>query len=831
SSITFSDVNTLTAVNADLLGSSSDDAFILQANGDIEAYGMTVSGMSAVDGQAGSNSLDASAYSDGLALTGSDNQVTAGALTFGDITSAITSTLTGSSGADSFTVDGDNAVTSSDIAFTGLTTIDAQGGNDAVTGADGADWTLTGTDNEAVNSSITFNSIENLVAVNADLVATTSNDAFVLQSDADVEVYDMTVSGMSAVDGNGGDDSLDASAYSDGLSLTGTDNQLAAGSLSFYSISSATTSVLTNTHDSAEFELQGEQTLETAGISFSGIEEVNTSGSNDTLVATDSDDNFILKSGGDIRVAGIDFTGLEIVDGAGGSDTVDADGATWTSTSSGSSLVDGSVEAEVNSLTVYFENLEKVSNAGSYVGQDVDGEYDFGALNTMMIGGVTFAGLDSVAAGSGTDTVKGANIDAVWDINDSEHTVSSGGASLTIIGIESISAGSGADEFNLNGGELTGIDTGAGNDIVTLSGTVIDSITLGAGNDSVTVETDIGQEVELTGGTGTDDFQYTLSGATWEIYETGNQVGNFGFAGFEYLDNTTDRITVQTDLAFDFVDGGNTSASFNKNGAGIQFSGMRLGYDGEGDIYVTNSTTETIGGSLLADRAELVVGGDVDIETDVNTLAVVTSGVDINIRVLAAGDLVIDEVDAGRGTVSLASSSFGTLTGETYGDTHITASAVTLGSDTELWTIIGDATNPLRMNVTDALDIYSVSYYEPDFIGQIPTVTSTGDELQSVAGAQASQGLKSAVQNAVEDFSHVDPAIFSAVKPYSSGVDAVNSPEMRLKSGELSPAVASAESEVEVNPQFDTELDAETSDAFSEITGDQGDFSGGSAGH
>ncbi|WP_444959798.1 filamentous hemagglutinin N-terminal domain-containing protein [Microbulbifer sp. VVAC002] len=831
SEITFSGVETLVATSANLQGTAGVEDFVLTSTGDVEVNGMTVSGMSEVYGNDGDDSLDATDFANGLTLTDTDNKVTADTLAFYNITDAATLTLTGTSDDESFTVNGDNAVTANGIAFTKVDDVATGGGSDTVTGASGADWTLTSNDKEAESSEITFSGVETLVATSANLQGTAGVEDFVLTSTGDVEVNGMTVSGMSAVDGNGGDDSLDASAYSDGLSLTGVDNQVDAGSLSFYSISSAATSILTNTHDSAQFELQGDQALATAGISFTGLEEVNTSGSNDTLVATDSDDNFTLNSDGDISVAGIDFSGLETVDGAGGSDTVSADGATWTSTSSGTSLVEGSVEAEVNGLTVYFDNLELVEGAGSYTGQDIDGEYEFSALDTMTIGGVTFADLDSVAAGSGTDTVYGADIDAVWDINDSEHTVSSGGASLTITGIESITAGSGADEFNLNGGELAGIDTGAGSDTVTFSGTVIDSISLGAGNDFLTVETDIGQEVELAGGDGSDDFQYNLSGTTWELYSSGNQVGNFSFAGFEYLDNTSDSITVLTDLAFDFEDGGSRSESFNKNGAGLQFSDMRLGYDGEGDIYVTSNSTDTIGGSLTADRAELVVGGDVDIETDVSVLAVATSGADINISVQAAGDLVIDEIDAGRGTVSLASSSFGTLTAETYGDTHITASAVTLGTETELWTIIGEATNPLRMDVTNTVDIYSVSYYEPDFIGQIPTVTSTGDELQSVAGAQASQGLKSAVQNAVEDFSHVDPAIFSAVKPYSSGVDAVNSPEMRLRSGELSPAVASAAEEVEAAPKFDAELELGTSDAPSDITVDLGEFNGGSAGH
>ncbi|WP_444929376.1 filamentous hemagglutinin N-terminal domain-containing protein [Microbulbifer sp. SSSA002] len=828
SGITFIDVELVTADSASLLGSSGADAFVLQATGDIiEVDNMTFSGVSAVDGQGGNDSLDASDYTGALELSGTANQVMADSLTFDGIVSAVTSTLRGSTGADTFTISGDNAATSYGIDFTGLSTINARGGNDTVIGADDADWALTGANKEAVNSSITVSNVENITAVNADLVATANDDAFVLQADGDVEISSITVSGMSAVDGNGGDDTLDASAYTDGLSLTGTDNQVAAGSLSFDSISSATTSILTNTHNSAEFQLEGDGALATAGISFSGLEAVNTSGSNDSLVATDDDDNFTLNSDGDISVAGIDFTGLESVDGAGGSNTVQADGAaTWTSTSSAGALVDGSVEAEVNSLTVYFENLESVAGAGSYVGQDIDGEYEFSALDTMTIGEVTFADLDTVAAGSGSDAVYGSNLNTTWNINDSGHTVSDGETSLTITGIESITAGSGNDQFNLNGGELTEINTGAGNDTVTFSGTVIDSISLGAGDDLLTVNTDIGQGVELDGGSGSDDFQYNPSGATWEIYSSGNQVGNFDFTGFEYLDNTSNSITVLTDQVFDFENGGNTSESFNKNGAGLQFSGMRLGYDGEGDIYVTSSATGTIGGSLVADRAELVVAGDVDIEADVGVLGVATSGADINISVLAAGDLVIDEINAGRGSVSLASSSFGDLTAESYGDTHITASAVTLGTETQLWTLIGETTNPLRMDVTDTLDIYSISYYEPDFIGQIPTVTSTGDELQSIAGAQASQGLKSAVQNAVEDFSQVDPAIFSAVKPYSSGIDAVNSPEMRLKSGELAPSVASADSEDEDRRQFDAQLEVGV-----DVVGDVlGDLSGGSAG-
>ncbi|WP_226647147.1 beta strand repeat-containing protein, partial [Microbulbifer variabilis] len=832
SGISFSEVESLTAVNANLLGSGSTDAFILQSDGDVEAYGLVVSGMSAVDGQGGNNSLDAASYSDGLVLTGVDNQVSAGSLVFDGIFTALTNALLGTSNADSFVVDGSNAVTTYGISFSGVSEIDTGKGNDSVAGANGSDWTLIGNDYEAINSSITFTNVETLTANNANLLGTGNADVFTLQSDGDVKVYGMTVSGISAVDGNGGEDSLNASTYSDGLALTENENQLVAGSLIFSGIYRANTPVLINTNDFALFELQGAQSLKTAGINFSGLETVNTSGEGSSLLGTEKNDDFVLDSAGDISVAGIHFTGLETIDGAGGNDSVSSEGAVWTSTSSNNSLVNGGAQALVNNLTVVFENLELVQSTGAYVGQDVSGKYVFSALDTMTIGGVTFEGLTSLTAGSESDAIYGADIDAEWTISGSQHSVSSAGETLIFSGVESIFAGGGVDQFTLSGGVLTEIDTGAGNDSVLLAGTTIDTVSLGAGDDYVQVDSDNAQDTQLSGGSGNDSFQYNLSGATWQINSDGNQVGNFKFEGFTYLDNTDGSLKLETDLGFDFVNGGDNSENFNQSGAGLVFAidGMRLGYDGEGDINITSSSSDSIGGSLKADRAELIVAGDVNIEVEVNTLAIATSGADIDISVLSHGDLVIDEINAGRGNVELASSNFGILTAETYGKTHITASTVKLGTETELWTIIGESVNPLRLDVSNTLDIYSVSYYEPDFIGQVPTVTSTGDELQSIAGSQASQGLKSAVQNAVEDFTQVDPAIFSAVKPYSSGVDAVNSPEMRLRSGKLSPSTASAGDEPESDSEFDAVLDEDISEAPADVVSEIIPFAGSAGG-
>ncbi|WP_299948610.1 hypothetical protein [uncultured Microbulbifer sp.] len=724
-----------------------------------------------------------------VSLTGNSKEAVTSGIRFGEIDSVTGDSLAGSDGEDRFEITDLNALMANNIAFSGISSVDALGGIDTVNGAEGAEWLLTGNNKEARNSGILFSEVETLTAKNANLLGTADSDTFTLGAGGEVATYEMRFTGLSAVQGRGGSDSLNALAYSDGLTLTGSDNQLNAGALTFAGIHSATTRTLKNPIDSAIFKLAGSNTLETAGIRIDGLDSVNNIGRGGVLLGTSGDDHFGLSINGDISVASINFAGLDIVDGADGNDSVTAEGAIWTSILKEGALVNRSAKATINSLSVLFENLELVEGTGTYTGQDIDSEYVFSSLNTMTIGGIAFADLNNLIAGSGNDVIQGADIDASWAINDSQQRVSSDGRSLIFSGVESIFAGSGVDQFTLGGSQLTEIDTGAGNDSVVLSGTVIDTISLGQGDDYVQVDTVSNPGIELFGGIGNDAFQYTLADGIWQIFSTGNSVGNIRFDGFEWLENTANNFTLETDLGFDFTTENTGSGILNQSGAGVVFtrSGMYLGYDGEGDVSVVSSSIETIGGRLKADRANLTVAGDLDIETEVNILGVSTSGRDIDISILAQGDLVIDEINAGRGTVTLASTSFGNLTAETYGDTHITAGVVKLGIEAQPWALIGSAVNPLRMDATNLVEIVSITYYEPDFIGQIPVFSSTGDELQSIAGAQAAQGLKSAVQNGVEDFTQIDPAIFNAVNPYSSGVDAVNSPEMRLNSGELTP--------------------------------------------
>ncbi|WP_444903671.1 beta strand repeat-containing protein [Microbulbifer sp. CnH-101-E] len=759
----------------------------------------------------------------GWALTDNENEVEHGAITIqnAEFISGGISTLVGGEHTDTFSLSksgADAIVRVDNMTFMELDSVDAGEGSDTIVATSdiaGETWVLGLGRGALAVAGVSFEGIEQVDADNVSLDASTNNqaDTFELaKTGKSLKARGIEFSSVASVSaGSGNDDSDTIQSDAGSWQLAGTANALEVNGVQFSGIDHVETNnaQLYGT-DADDVLALTESGIATAGIAFTGITKVSSEGGTDHLIGTSGKDTFVLASNGDITAAGILFTGLESVDTGEGEDTVNAasSGASWTSSSNGSSLENGAAQARVNGLTVLFDNLEMVQGVGTYIGQDIGSNYVFDSLNSMTVAGVTFADLESLSAGSGNDTIQGANIDAVWDINDAQSTVSGNNKKLVFSGIEAINAGSGQDTFNLNGGELASIDTGAGNDTVILSATTIDSISLGEGDDYVEVNENSSDTVALSGGSGSDSFQYNLAGDTWQVKSSGNKVGNFSFSDFEFLDNTSSNLTLETDFAFDFENGGVNSGSFNKSGVGLRFagSGMRLGYDGSGDINVLSSATGTIGGSLKAKRADLVVSGDVNIESDVDVLAISTSGPDVDITVLAKDNLLIDEINAGRGNVQLASEGFGMLTAETYGDTHITAGNITLGTDTQLWSIIGSELVPLRMDALTNVAIVSVSYYEPEFIGQVPNFTSKGDELQSIAGAQASQGLRSAIQNGVEDFTQVDPAIFSAVKPYSSGVDAVNSPEMRLRSGELLPAAGLSGTDEE-DPEFDARLE------------------------
>ncbi|MCA0892497.1 beta strand repeat-containing protein, partial [Microbulbifer agarilyticus] len=799
----------------------------------------------------------------GASLVGSGSVVSGGVDVSGVTTVSGTDVLTGTSGDDTFTVQANNSLSASGILFSDVNTISAGAGEDTVVGLSGSDWELLGSSGSLSHSSMAFDAVELAQNGSGHVIGADSGNLFTVAADGTLRVDSITFSGVNSVAAGTGADSVSSAsagnwvlgdadgsaAISDiafsGIEVVTTESALVDGSqnsivetyelstdgntlsvldILFESVSevisgseagdqvaSATSnwqvdasgSVTANgvlfdgvdqvvaqnaglggTSGDEEFVLTGlDGGVQVGGVEFSGIESVAGSGGNDTLVGTDGNETLVLNASGDMTVAGTVFTGISRVDTAGGEDIVTGGNGRWTSAMQDTALIENSAVAQLDSISVIFENLEQVSDTGIYSGPDFSADYALSGPARLTVGGVSFTGVESIVAGSGSDTLYGMDAILSWTLGDGGNTVSNEQFAVAFSGFEHVVAGAAADTFHLEGGAFTTVSTGAGNDVVYMSGTLLDSLVLGAGDDLVQLLSG-SEPTVLSAGAGSDRLEVYLTEQSWQINGEStvqNAVGNFSFSGFEQLADTAGGLSLVSNQQLDFT--------VAESGAGINFgtAGMTLEYDPAGDLSLTSASRETIGGSLLAGNVELNLAGDLDIEADVQSLYLSSGGTDINVSIVANEDLLIDQVDVGRGSVSLTSANFGSLTAETFGDTHITAATIQLGSDLQRWGSIGTEINPLRMDASQSVDIVALSYFEPAFVGSQPEFTATGDQLESVAGAQTAQGLKSVIQNPVDDIAQLDPGIFSEVTPYSLGIDALNLPEVRLHGGELLP--------------------------------------------
>ncbi|WP_220446131.1 hypothetical protein [Microbulbifer harenosus] len=771
-----------------LTGTSGDDVFTVSGTNSLSTSGMNFSGVSAVAAGAGSDTVAGDASHDWLLSPES------GSLTHAEIAFTGLEQVTGGSGviqgADSdslYVLASDGSVQAGGIAFADIQSVRAGARTDRVETESGERWELGSTAGSASVSGITFSAIEQ-IGTDAALVDASQNDiseSFFLSADgAEISVFGLIFDRVAEVYAGGeGGNEVTSSAGNWQLASGG---QVSANGVAFHGIDrvNADNAVLTGTSAAEQFALTGvDGELSTAGIQFSGIGAVEGNGGSDTLLGSSADEAFALNANGEIAVSGIGFEGIASVDAGGGRDSVSGSGQNWASVAQGGALVDGAALATLESITVLFENIEQVQNTGAYAGPAFATDYFLSSPTSLNIGGVDFAGLQSIAAGSGDDTLHGVDAELSWTLDSRSGTLSDGQSSLAFSGFEQIVAGAGADTFNLNGGALSALDTGAGNDIVYMNGALLNSLLLGDGDDQVQILAGT-QPATLSAGAGSDQLVMQLAGQQWRITGSStarNTVGEFAFTGFEQLRDTTGGLNLVTSQQLDFT------ASQDSAGVNFAAAGMALEYNADGDLTLQSSSAATIGGSLRALAADLTLAGDLDIESELQSLSVRSSAGDINVTVLEKDDLEIGQINAGRGNVSLASSSFGLLTAANFRDTHITAGNIVLGYEPHVWGNVGEVIKPLRMDATGTVDLVALNYFDPAFLGQQPEFTATGNKNASIASAQTSQGLKSVIQNPVDDIAQLDPGIFSEVTPYSLGIDVLNLPEVRLLGGELVP--------------------------------------------
>ncbi|MFA0814073.1 hypothetical protein, partial [Microbulbifer epialgicus] len=412
-----------------------------------EVHGLTFKNIETVDAGSDNGVVDKLTTATQVDLTGTDKELINTGITFQNLdsvvfTSSITGIIAGSALSDTFVIDSGSQVTANEIVFTGFnSTIDAGSGlEDSVSGADGSQWFISDIDNQIKSSDITFLGIESVIATGGLLTDIgTSANQFTIADNGSIDADAMTFTGFTSITGSG-DEILNASAVIDGLSLTGSNNQVIArtstNAITVSGIAAAQADRLTGSN--VAYEVTANNALTAQAIDFTGLTEVVDSGTSGDVASTASDqwtltdkddevvhagisfqgiktlsggnnilaghdnngltsDTYTLRSGGDIQVDAMVFVGMDTVNATGNLDAVEDTGALTLTGNNAFNVVDGS-------SIIHFTGIDSVTGTGVITGTSGDDIFTVTGNNTLLSKDISFEDVSSVlAGGQGSD--------------------------------------------------------------------------------------------------------------------------------------------------------------------------------------------------------------------------------------------------------------------------------------------------------------------------------------------------------------------------------------------------------------------------------------------
>ena len=515
------------------------------------AAGAGVSGR--VDGGNGADTLDYSSYSASVtvnlatgAATGTGAVPTGGARNFESLIAGTDSdTLIAANTPNSWAVTAPGTGTVAGFSFAGVENltggtandtfafspgagvggvINAGAGTDSLAGPDDSNtWAITNYNAGTLNGTV-FTGVENL------------------NGGAAADVFQFTAGAGVAgrIDGRGGADTLDYSAYPTAVTVnlatgaaTGAGAVPAGGAINFESLVAgpgADTLIAANTPNSWTVSAPGTGTV--AGFSFAGVENLTGGTANDT---------FTFSPG-----AGVGG----VINGGAGTDTVAGpdDANAWAVTNFNAGTLNGTVFNGVENLTGgtgadTFAFAAGRSVAGVVDGGNGDDSLDYSAYTTAVTvnlgsqtatgtGGIT--GIEAVAGGTAADTLIGANVASAWTLTGTNAGVVNG---LTYSKVENITGGAAADTFGFaDGATITGrINGGPGADTLDYSAFTT-GVTVNLALSTATGTAGVLGIEGMIGGAGADAFFAANTANSWAL--TGPDAGTlngFAFAGVESL--------------------------------------------------------------------------------------------------------------------------------------------------------------------------------------------------------------------------------------------------------------------------------------------------------
>ena len=784
--ITVKELSSVKLNEGTLTGTAGSDTFKITGKNALRSQEIAFSGVGAVDGGANTSGDGdkVTAVADGTAtLVASDtsdmaegNSLSTSDIDFSNIEVADLNggTLSGSTDNDSFTVSDTGALTANGIMVNNVTgTIDAQGdtSGDSLTGSN---LTLTGgllgvqagTDDESVQ--YTFTNINTATASDHELTGTSGSDSFELVSDHTVDAAGIRFSDVNKVDG-GGNTSGDGdkiTAVADGTS----------------------TLVASDTSDTAEGN-----SLSTSEIDFSNIEVANLNGG--TLSGSADNDSFTVSDTGALTANGIKINNVTGSINAKGS-VADTSGDSLTG--SNLTLTGGllGVQAGTNDESVQytFTNINTATAADNTLtgstGSDTFNVSETAGVVTIEGNGVDFTDVASVdgdaAIGDNSSAIDQVNTDAAsltdTDKQLSTHEILFSNIEQADLNSGSLQATASTTSFNLTG-DARGLFVRemTVNNVASVEGASSGATVTGSsGDDTFVVGSDggltandirIDGPVTIDGAGNTDTLISELADAVWDITAEGaGTLNNYIFSSFENLVNSAGDLNLTTALAGVFAGDSITLGT-----------GTQLSFNSGNNVTVNSSFSgdTSLSGNVNADFLDITTADDVVLDTNINGINIArqsgTSSVDITIE--QSGNLVLRQINAGAGVVTLTSAvnGQGTVSAETVNDTNIIAREAYIGtdasdSDDNQWGAIGENFRQLTFDVTDILRMKAVTYVTPLFRNQVPDFDAEGNESESLVSSQSgSFVIKDTVGNLVE----IDPAIFEGVTPFVADASAV----------------------------------------------------------
>jgi filamentous hemagglutinin family protein len=388
-------------------GRAAADTFQIIGNKSTISSGIALSGIQTIDGAGGTDTINNSILFQTIALTGSKQGNILG-IDFKDIEifqASGTDFVNGGSGSEVFQLTGANAVNANNINFTGVLAIDGKDGSDTY-------QLNNGVPPSAIAISDTGTVAGNIDRLDYSAYTTDPNVNLAAIGAAGIEEVRGRATGNSTITAlnqsnawtlnNGGSGTINALRFSNFNRLIGGDLDdaftVSSGASGFNSIDGGLgINAINNSTANQTIAISGPNQGLFRGVAFQNIATFQGSGT-DTLLGTAGDDIFFASVANSFSLNGVNLSGVNGVDGSSGNDTV--------VNTVGAQTVAITGNNQIATLGKTFRAIENFAGSGSdtidgTAGNDI---FSITAANTVQAAGINFTGVQTVDGKNGDDT-------------------------------------------------------------------------------------------------------------------------------------------------------------------------------------------------------------------------------------------------------------------------------------------------------------------------------------------------------------------------------------------------------------------------------------------